>query len=136
MSESADNRVIHGRIPLILYAIACLLPPLRSEDSLGISALLMGWMGMFGHIPIFLAWLANFSFFLTLVLPVRQRPFRILLSFLSILLGLCFLRVEEIPVSEGGQTESVDPGWAFFVWMTAFFWLFFETVIYKKAASG
>lgn len=135
MSESAKGSVVQGRIPLILYAVACLLPPVRGEDSLGISALLMGWMGMFGHIPIFLTWLANISFFLALILPARQRPVRILFSLLSILLGLCFLRVKEIPVSEGGQTETVDPGWAFFVWMTAFFWLFFETVIYKKAAS-
>jgi len=60
-------------IPLWIYAIACFLPVFKADDIPGISALLMGWVGVFGHWPVFFSWLANIFFFAAYLIPSKKK---------------------------------------------------------------
>ncbi len=117
--------------PLWLYIIACFLPVFKAEYTPGISALLMGWVGIIGYWPVFFSWLANICFFAAYLIPSQKKTERIVFSLLSVLFGLTFLTVKEIPESEGGQMMLITPGVAFWFWISSFLMLLFSIIIYS-----
>lgn len=118
-------------IPLGFYALACILPIFKNDYTPGFSALLMGWMGVLGYWPVFFSWLANFFFFAAYLLSEKRKAERIICSLFSVLLGLTFLAVKEIPVTEGGATTLTEPGIAFWFWISSFLMLLFSIIIYS-----
>ncbi|MBP6590659.1 MAG: hypothetical protein KA229_11175 [Chitinophagaceae bacterium] len=127
-----DSGIIRKKTlyPLWIYVIACFLPVFKADNTPGISALLMGWMGLLGHSAVFFSWLANIFFFAAYLIPSRKRTERIVFSLLSVLFGLTFLTVKEIPESEGGQMMLTTPGVAFWFWISSFLMLLFSIIIY------
>jgi len=128
-----DSGIIRKKTlyPLWIYVIACFLPVFKADNTPGISALLMGWMGLLGHSAVFFSWLANIFFFAAYLIPSRKRTERIVFSLLSVLFGLTFLTVKEIPESEGGQMMLTTPGVAFWFWISSFLMLLFSIIIYS-----
>ena len=121
---------------IILYCVACSLPIFKEDYTPGITALLRGWIGIIGGSPVFFAWLANISFFISLFLPLKKSISRIVFSIISILLGLTFLAVKEIPISEGGENLDVSPGIGFYFWMASFSVLLTSNILGIKKARG
>ncbi len=119
----------------ISYVIACFLPVFKEEDYLGITALARGWIGILDIGPVFISWLANIFFFIAF-LPFNNKRAKLTLSIFSIVLGIPFLSVKEIPVSEGGQYDKVQTGIAFYFWIFSFLALAISNFIqYKKSQA-
>ncbi|MBM3416147.1 MAG: hypothetical protein FJY20_06805 [Bacteroidetes bacterium] len=122
---------------VFLYAIACAYPIFREDDYTGITALLRGWIGVVGGVsPVFLSWLANIAYFIALLVPARSRTIKIGCSIASLLLGLSFLAVKEIPFDEGGSNLDVSPGIAFYFWMAGFSMLYCSHFFIKENTGG
>lgn len=128
--EQQERTNLYRFLPLCIYLVACALPVFQEDYTPGYSALLMGWMGILGHTPVFMSWLANFFFFIAYLMPARKKTGRIIFSLLSVLFGLTFLAVKEIPESEGGQEMLTTPGIAFWFWISSFLLLLFRIIIY------
>lgn len=115
---------------ILFYCIACTLPIFNEDYYPGITALLRGWMGLMGGIsPVFLSWLANIAYFIALLLPAERRTSKIGFSVASLLLGLTFFAVKQIPIDEGGNDLEVTPGIAFYFWMGSFLLLMVSHLI-------
>ena len=74
---------------------------------------------------------SEYLFFRSLFDPIQKKTERIVFSLLSVLCGLTFLTVNEIPESEGGQMMLTTPGLAFWFWISSFLMLLFSIVIYS-----
>jgi len=70
-----DSGIIRKKTlyPLWIYVIACFLPVFKADYTPGISALLMGWVGMIGYWPVFFSWLANIFFFAAYLIPSQKK---------------------------------------------------------------
>lgn len=119
----------------ISYVIACFLPVFKGEDYIGITALARGWIGILDIGPIFISWLANIFFFMAF-LPFNNKRAKLALSIFSVVLGISFLSIKKIPVSEGGQYDKVQTGVAFYFWIFSFLALAVSNFIeYKKSQA-
>lgn len=123
---------------LVCYVVACALPIYREEDIRGISALLMGWMGMFSPDagPFLFAWLANPLYIITIITVWKKKKVSLWLSVAGVLLAVCFLGINRVIINEGGTMIAVSPGIAFPVWMLAIILAMFAAALnyrYKRA---
>lgn len=133
--DKADYRKLLRFLSIVLYIIVCALPVFREEDISGIEALIYGWMGFAGNAAVAIAWFANLFFFTALILGFMSKGAAIGFSIGAVITGLFFLLVKEILVSEGGATDKVSPGIAFYFWIASFFMLMFSNLFARKNAD-
>lgn len=120
-------------IPLLLYGAACFLPVIEGGNILGIHALTMGWMGMFWEFPVMFLWLANFTFFTSMILSDDKRIQKIIFSSITLLFGLTFFWIDRTSIFES-DTDPVLPGIGYYFWMSAFLYLFFSLIQKRQFA--
>ncbi|MBO6881196.1 MAG: hypothetical protein JJ870_11615 [Winogradskyella sp.] len=103
----------------------------------GFFALILGWIGI-ASLDIFigLPWLANLLFFAALIFYKMNKNYKIVLSVLTIILGLFTLGINEIPADEGGAYYSVSVGVGFLFWMSSFIVLLISSIKQKLTSPN
>ena len=120
-------------ISLILYGISLFIPSFFGSWTLGINALILGWMGISdGIIFIFLPWLANLLFFVNFIFNQINIKVKISLSIVTILFALFVIGLKEIPETAGGSNSHIIPGIGFIFWISSFIVLLFSQIKEKK----
>lgn len=119
------------KISIILYGISLFIPSFYGSWTLGINALILGWIGI-SDIFIFLPWLANLLFFVNLIFNKINIIVRIILSIVTILFALFVIGLKEIPETAGGSISQIIPGIGFYFWISSFIVLLFSQIKEKK----
>ena len=108
-------------LSITFYSVSLFTPIFIGSDFNGLSGLFLGWIGLFELDPFMgLPWLANIFYFINLIFSKLSIKIRLILSLLSITLGLFTIGIEELIVHEGGLTEPVSVGIGFGIWMSSF----------------
>ena len=129
---------------LALYVISLFLTAFTYNDSSadnklhitkGFEAFIMGSMaalggGMFEWI----VWMANpFFFFSIILLNEGKKIFAFFSSLTAILLGILFTQLQDVLVSESGQTEEIQSrGAGYYIWLSVFVIWFVYLIIGKN----
>jgi hypothetical protein len=113
-------------ISVILYLVSLFIPIfIGNLGYLGIMALVWGWIGLFAlEITFGLPWIANLVYFTCLLIPIKKKRTRIILSGIMIIFGLFALGINQIPIDEGGNLHNVYPGFGMLFWLSSFVTLF------------
>ena len=82
-----------------------------------------------------LPWLANLLFYANLLLWKLNFKARILISILTVLLGLFAIGITEVLVNEGGTKEEVTVGFGYGLWMLSFITLLVGQLLYMKKVN-
>lgn len=124
-------------ISLLFYVVACCItayktPPVTGADGisqsggmLGIICLVFGWLSFTTGFTAFVAWLANFPYFINVVIvlvskKMSLRIVSVLLAVISLFLSFGAFGVSEIMKDEGGNMEAVTFGPGLFLWIISF----------------
>lgn len=116
-------------VSLLFYIVACCINAYKDTSAegglLGIICLAFGWLSFTSGFAAFVAWLANFPYFINIVMVlvskrISLRIVTILLAVISLFLSLGAFGVSEIMKDEGGTMQSVTFGPALFVWIVSF----------------
>ncbi len=117
-------------VSLLFYVVSCCLYSYKDTAApegglLGILCLIFGWLSFTSGFAPFVAWLANFPYFINIVMVLtsKRTSLRIVSSMLAIV-GLCLsfgaFGVSEVMKDEGGTMQAVSFGPGLFVWMVSF----------------
>jgi hypothetical protein len=116
-------------VSLLFYVVACCLIAFKDTAAdgglLGIICLLFGWLSFTSGFAAFVAWLANFPYFLNVVLVLAgkktwMRIATTMLSIVSLFLSFGAFGVSQIMKDEGGTMQDVSFGPGLFLWMISF----------------
>jgi hypothetical protein len=126
---------------LALYIISLFLTAFTYNDSnadsklhitKGFETLIMGSTAVLGGgVFEWIVWLANpFFFFSIILLNEGKKIFAFFSSLTAILLGILFSQIQDILVSESGQTEEIQSrGAGYYIWLSVFVIWFVYLVI-------
>ena len=116
-------------VSFLFYVAACCIIAFKdtaAEGGLyGFMCLLFGWLSFTSGFAAFVAWLANFPYFINVVLVlIGKKPWMRLattmLSIVSLFLSFGAFGVSQVMKDEGGNVQTVSLGPGLFVWMVSF----------------
>lgn len=116
-------------VSLLFYVVACCITAYKDTASegglIGILCLVFGWLSFTSGFAAFVAWLANFPYFINvvMVLTSKKTSTRIvstMLAIISLFLSFGAFGVSEVMKDEGGTMQAVSFGPGLFVWMISF----------------
>lgn len=116
-------------ISFLFYVVACCITAYKDTAAegglLGIICLLFGWLSFTSGFAAFVAWLANFPYFINVILVLIgkktwMRLATTMLAVVSMFLSFGAFGVSEIMKDEGGTMQSVSFGPGLFVWIVSF----------------
>lgn len=116
-------------VSLLFYIVACCINAYNDKAAeggmLGIICLLFGWLSFTSGFAAFVAWLANFPYFINVVMVLtgKKTSARIvstMLAIISLFLSFGAFGVSEIMKDEGGTMQAVSFGPGLFLWMISF----------------
>lgn len=108
---------------ILLYAASYFLKAYVSStgkaDMFGFAAFLYGPIAFYYKYPAFIAWLANFTFFICIIINLLNRAHRagVVLGAISFVFSLCSLTVTKLLIDEGGREDSVIPAAGAYLWI-------------------
>ena len=116
-------------VSFLFYVVACCITaykdPVADGGILGITCLGFGWLSFTSGFAAFVAWLANFPYFINLVIvlvskKMSLRIVSVLLAVISLFLSFGAFGVSEIMKDEGGNMQTVSLGPGLYVWVISF----------------
>jgi len=116
-------------VSLLFYVVACCITAYKDTAAegglIGILCLVFGWLSFTSGFAAFVAWLANFPYFINvvMVLTSKKTSTRIvstMLAIISLFLSFGAFGVSEVMKDEGGTMQAVSFGPGLFVWMISF----------------
>lgn len=116
-------------VSLLFYVVACCITAYKDTAAegglIGILCLVFGWLSFTSGFAAFVAWLANFPYFINvvMVLTSKKTSTRIvstMLAVISLFLSFGAFGVSEIMKDEGGTMQAVSFGPGLFLWMISF----------------
>ncbi|MBS1493414.1 MAG: hypothetical protein JST55_07885 [Bacteroidetes bacterium] len=116
-------------VSMLFYVVACCINAYNDKIAdgglLGIICLLFGWLSFTSGFAAFVAWLANFPYFINVVLVLTgkktwMRIATTMLSIVSLFLSFGAFGVSQIMKDEGGNMQDVSFGPGLYLWMISF----------------
>lgn len=129
-------------ISLLFYVVACCITaykdPVADGGILGIICLAFGWLSFTSGFAAFVAWLANFPYFLNVVLVLIgkktwMRFATAMLAVVSLFLSFGAFGVSEVMKDEGGNMQAVTFGPGLFLWVISFIIMIVAAVLPAEA---
>ncbi len=136
MSTPAIKKIL-VIVSFLFYVVACCITAYKtptevgadgvsqSGGMLGITCLAFGWLSFTTGFTAFVAWLANFPYFINVVIvliskKMSLRIVSVLLAVISLFLSFGAFGVSQIMKDEAGNMETVTLGPGLFVWVISF----------------
>jgi len=125
-------------VSVLFYVVACCLIAFKdtaAEGGLyGIICLLFGWLSFTSGFAAFVAWLANFPYFINVVLVLisKKTSVRIvttMLAVISLFLSFGAFGISEVMKDEGGTMQPVSFGPGLFLWIISFIIMIIAAVL-------
>lgn len=116
--ESRIGRRNLKLVSLSFIILSLFLPAFWGSSMRGIQAMCFGWICFYtkDFIPA-LVWLANPVLFASLFLSPKRRNSRLLLAFISMMLGVLAIFITRIPKEDYNHYVSVLPSYGYIAWI-------------------
>lgn len=125
--------------PLALFTVSCFLPSFDDATTVGLEYLITGALSFVDeHRLLFICWLANPIFFLSLILSkLRLRKSAVVASAIAATLSLLVFLIHGVPTDfeETYRYERVHPDLGAFLWVASMIFLF-SIELYKLYMHG